>query len=173
MKRILLGRILRAHGIRGELLLATYTGAPEAIGDYGPLSDEAGTRTYDITVVRITPKGVIARVKGVPDRTAAEKLKGIDLYVDRARLPEPDDGEYYHEDLVGLAAVSPDGAVIGEIVSVQNFGAGDLLEIRLANSKRTELVPFTNAFVPEVDIAASRAVVVMPVDAKDDGEAEA
>ena len=173
MKRILLGRILRAHGIRGELLLATYTAAPEAIGDYGPLSDEAGTRTYDITVVCETPKGVIARVKGVPDRTAAEQLKGIDLYVDRARLPDPEDGAYYHEDLIGLEAVSPGGQPIGEIVSVQNFGAGDLVEIRLAGSKRTELVPFTDAFVPQVDIAARRAVVVMPVDAKDEGEAEA
>lgn len=168
MKRILLGRILRAHGIKGELVLATYTGAPAAIGDYGPLSDESGNRTYVITIVRVTPKGVIARVTGVPDRTAAEQLKGIDLYVDRARLPDPEDGAYYHEDLVGLAAVATDGAVIGEIVSVQNFGAGNLVEIRLAGAKRTELVPFTDAFVPEVDIAAGRAVVVMPVATADD-----
>ena len=113
----------------------------------------------------------MARLEGVGDRTAAEALKGVELYVDRDRLPAAAEGEFYHADLIGLAAVDPEGKRIGEIVAVQNFGAGDLLEIRLAGSGKTELVPFTDATIPEVDIAAGRVVVAMPA-ASDDEEEE-
>ena len=134
--RILLGRIAGAHGIRGEVLIKTFTEAPENIGAYGPLSDASGTRTFKIKSVRATPKGVVARLAGVDDRNAAEALKGIELYVERARLPAAAEGEFYHADLIGLTAVDGDGKPIGEIVAVQNFGAGDLLEIRLAGSSQ-------------------------------------
>ena len=160
--RILLGRIAGAHGIRGEVLIKTFTAAPENVGAYGPLSDESGTRIFKLKSVRATPKGVVARLQGVDDRNGAEALKGIALYIERDRLPAAAEGEFYHADLIGLAAVDGDGKPIGEIVAVQNYGAGDLLEIRLAGSSKTELVPFTDAAVPEVDIAARRVVVVMP-----------
>jgi 16S rRNA processing protein RimM len=160
--RILLGHIAGAHGIRGEVLIRTFTEAPENIGAYGPLADGSGARQFSVKVVRVTPKGVIARIPGVTDRNAAEALKGIDLYVDRAQLPAAGDGEFYQADLVGLAAVDAQGTAFGSIVAVQNFGAGDLVEVRLTGSSRTELVPFSDAFVPEVDIAAKRAVVILP-----------
>ncbi len=160
--RILLGRIAGAHGIRGEVLIKTFTAAPENIGAYGPLSDETGTRTFKLKSARATPKGVVARLQGVDDRNGAEALKGIALYIERDRLPEAAEDEFYHADLVGLAAVSPDGKPVGEIIAVQNYGAGDLLEIRLAGSSKTELVPFTDAAVPQVDVAARRVVVLMP-----------
>jgi 16S rRNA processing protein RimM len=160
--RILLGRIAGAHGIRGEVLIKTFTAAPENVGAYGPLSDESGTRTFKLKSARATPKGVVARLHGVDDRNGAEALKGIALYIERERLPAAAEGEFYHADLIGLAAVDGDGKPVGEIVAVQNYGAGDLLEIRLAGSSKTELVPFTDAAVPEVDIAARRVVVVMP-----------
>ena len=160
--RILLGRIAGAHGIRGEVLIKAFTAAPENIGTYGPLSDESGTRTFKLKSARATSKGVVARLQGVDDRNGAEALKGIALYIERERLPAAAEGEFYHADLIGLAAVDGDGKPIGEIVTVQNYGAGDLLEIRLAGSSKTELVPFTDATVPEVDIAARRVVVVMP-----------
>jgi 16S rRNA processing protein RimM len=160
--RILLGRIAGAHGIRGEVLIHTFTAAPENIGAYGPLSDKGGTRTFNVVGTRVTQKGVVARLEGVEDRTAAEALKGAELYIERERLPAAEQGEFYHADLIGLAAVDGEGRVIGEIVAVQNFGAGDLLEIRLAGSGKTELVPFNDAVVPEVDVAGGRAVVVMP-----------
>lgn len=166
--RILLGRIAGAHGIRGEVLIKTYTEAPENVGAYGPLSDESGTRTFNLKSARATPKGVVARLQGVDDRNAAEALKGIALYIERERLPAAADGEFYHADLIGLAAVDGDGKPLGEIVAVQNYGAGDLLEIRLAGSSRTELVPFTDAAVPEVDIAACRVVVILPSEAHDE-----
>lgn len=160
--RVLLATIATAHGIRGEVVLRTYTGDPEAIASYGPLTDKAGTRTFKVKSARATPKGVIARLEGVSDRNAAEALRGIDLYVERARLPEPGDKEYYHADLIGLEARDASGAVIGAIVNVVNFGAGDLLEVRFAATKATEYVPFTDACVPTVETAGGYAVILMP-----------
>lgn len=163
-KRILLGEITGAHGIRGDVLVRSYTGDPEAIGDYGALTDVAGAAPLTLKVVRVTPKGaVVARVSGVTDRNGAEALKGRKLYVARKQMPQPDDAEdFYHADLVGLAAVDADGNAMGEVVAVQNYGAGDLLEIRLTGSKKTELVPFTRAVVPKVDLEARRVTIVMP-----------
>jgi 16S rRNA processing protein RimM len=166
--RILLGHIAGAHGIRGEVLIKTYTEAPENVGAYGPLSDESGACTFKLKSARATPKGVVARLQGVDDRNAAEALKGIALYIARDRLPAAADGEFYHADLIGLAAVDGDGKPLGEIVAVQNYGAGDLLEIRLAGASRTELVPFTDTVVPEVYIAARRVVVILPSEAHDE-----
>jgi 16S rRNA processing protein RimM len=161
-ERILLAHVAGAHGIRGELLLKTYTGAPEDVAAYGPLSDQAGTRQFSLRVVRVTPKGVIALVKGVDNRNAAEALKSTALYVDRAKLPKPDDDEFYHTDLIGLAAVDADGAEFGTIDRVLDFGAGTILEIKLAGQAKTELVPFTKACVPTVSIADRRVMIVMP-----------
>ena len=168
--RILLGRIMAAHGIRGEMIVASFAARPEDIAAYGPLSDGAGGRRFALTVVRVGAKGVVARIAGVGDRNAAEALRGTELWVERDRLPAPAAGEYYHADLIGLDAVARDGTPIGRIVAVENFGAGDLLEIRLAGTGRSELVPFTDAFVPSVDIAARRIEVVMPEAAPDDPE---
>ena len=172
--RVLLGRIADAHGIRGEVLIHAYTATPGDIGGYGPLSDAGGVRSFDVEVVRATAKGVVARIAGIANRTAAESLKGVELYVARDRLPAAAEGEFYHADLIGLGAVDPAGKTIGEIVAVQNYGAGDLLEIRLAGSGKTELVAFTEAVVPRIDVGAKRAVVVMPAatDARDDTASE-
>jgi 16S rRNA processing protein RimM len=160
-ERILLGRIAGAHGIRGEVLIKTFTERPEDIAAYGPL-DDGGGRTVEIETARVTPKGVVARIAGIADRAAAEALKGAALYVDRHRLPAPEEGAFYHADLIGLAAVDLEGRPLGEIVGVHNYGAGDLLELRLSASGKTELIPFTEACVPEVNLAARRAVVLLP-----------
>lgn len=158
---ILLGHISTAQGIRGEVVIKSHTAEPADVGAYGPLSDATGSQSFDITVVRVAKKGVIARVAGIHDRTAAEALRGTELYIARERLPEPDDDEHYHADLIGLAAVTGDGAIVGEVVSVQNFGAGDLLEVRLAGQSRTEFVPFDDRFVPQIDLEAGRVTVIM------------
>jgi 16S rRNA processing protein RimM len=162
-RRILLGRIAGAHGIRGEVLIKAFTERPEDIAAYGPLHD-GGARTFAIDALRVTGKGVVARLAGVADRTAAEALKGAPLYVDRERLPPPAEGEFYHADLIGMAAVDAEGRAVGEIVAIRNHGAGDILEIRLAGSGETELVAFTDAFVPDVDVAGGRVVVRLPED---------
>lgn len=157
-KRVLVGRIAGAHGIRGEVLIRAFTARPEDIGAYGRLSD-GSARTFNFKSARATAKGVVAQLDGIADRTAAEALKGTELYLDRDRLPATGEGEFYHADLIGLAAVDAEGQPLGEIVGVYNYGAGDLIELRLAGSGKTELVAFTEAFVPEVDLAARRVVV--------------
>lgn len=162
--RVLLGRIAGAHGIRGDLVVHAFTELPEAIGDYGVLTDAEGGRALRLKVQRVTPKGVIARVTGVGDRTAAEKLKGAELWVAREQLPDTEPGEFYYEDLVGLTAIDRNGEAFGEVVAVANYGAGDLLEIKLSGARKTELVPFKEAFVPEVDIAGGRVVIAWPLE---------
>lgn len=163
-KRILLGEITGAHGIRGDLFVRSYTDHPQAIGDYGALTDENGVAPLTLKVVRTTPKGaIVARVKGVVDRNGAQALKGRKLCVARAAMPEPDEEEdFYYADLIGLAVIDERANALGEIVAVHNYGAGDLLEIRLATTKKSELVPFTKACVPKIDFSARRATVVLP-----------
>lgn len=160
-RRILLGHISAAHGIRGEVLVKAHTGDPAAIASYGPLTDAQGKLPLKLKVLRVTPKGVVARVNGVADRNGAEALRGRELWVGREAMPEPEGDAFYHEDLIGLVAVDEAGAEIGIVIAVQNFGASDLLEIRKSGGRATELVPFTKAFVPTVDVAGQRVVVAM------------
>ena len=161
-KRIVLAHVASAHGIRGDVVVRAYTDDPADLNAYGPLSDASGTRAFTITSLRVTAKGVVVHFKGVDDRNAAEALRGEELYVDRGALPPATDGVYYHVDLIGLAAVSPDGHVLGTVVAIQNFGAGEMLEIRLPESTATDYVPFTDTYVPTVDIAAGCVVVILP-----------
>ena len=160
-KRILLGRILGAHGIRGEVLIKTYTGEPEAIADYGALTDQDGSNPVELTVQRNTSKGVVAKIKNVNDRNGAEALKGRELYVERSQFPEPGGDEFYHVDLIGLQAQNEQGIIIGTIIDVANYGAGDILEIKLSDTGDTELIPFTPAFVPDVDLDKKTVTVVL------------
>ena len=167
-RRILLGRIKAAHGVRGDVVIESYTDEPRDIAAYGPLATEDGARRLEISIARVTPKGVIARIAGISDRESAEALKGVALYVERARLPATGEGEFYRADLVGLNAEDAQGRAIGTVVAVANYGAGDLLELRLAGKKTTELIPFTDAFVPIVDVRGGRVVVVPPTELSDD-----
>jgi 16S rRNA processing protein RimM len=179
-RRILLGHIVSAHGIKGEVLVKSYTGSPQDIAAYGPLADEQGRDELTIEHARTSNKGVIARISGVRDRTSAEALRGRALTVPREALPPAADGDYYHEDLVGLIAVTDDGTPFARVVAVQNFGAGDLLEILSEGMRETELIPFTDACVPLVDIAAGRITIRRPIlvddgaddDSGDDTEGE-
>lgn len=168
-RRILLGRITAAHGVRGDVVIESYAAEPGDIAAYGPLETEDGKRQLDVTVARITPKGgVIARVAGITDRTAAEGLKGTRLYVARDRLPPTLEDEFYRADLIGLRAEDNEGRTIGSITGIANYGAGEIIELTLEGSRKTELIPFTAAFVPLVDIAAGRVIVVMPKVASED-----
>ncbi len=166
--RICLGHVTGAQGIKGEVRIKTYTEGPTGIGDYGALEDEPGVRRFEITSVRAVKGGAVARFAGIDGRDAAEKLKGVGLYVDRSRLPAPDDDSWYHADLVGLVAINADGAAIGTVVTVQNFGAGDLLELRPAQSGNNFMLPFTRDVVQEVDIKAGWMLVAPPPGLLDD-----
>lgn len=155
---LLLGVVIGAQGIQGEVKVKTFTGEPEAIGDYGPLQDAGATKTFQLKVLRLS-KGdvVIARIKGVEDRNAAEALKGTELYVLRSALPQAGEGEFYFADLVGLTAMMS-GRVLGSVTAVHNYGAGDMLEVK-TDSGRSAMVPFTDDAVPEVDLAAGTVTV--------------
>ncbi len=152
---VLLGTIGAPHGVRGEVRIKAFTGDPMAIADYGPLSDETGRR-FEIAELRPAREVVIARLKGVTSREAAETLTGVKLFVARDKLPEPEDeDEFLQADLVGCAVVGPDGTVLGTVAAVGNFGAGDLLDIATPDG-RSVLMPFTKAFAPRIDISARR-----------------
>jgi 16S rRNA processing protein RimM len=162
--RICLGQIGAAHGVRGEVRLRSFTAEPEAIAGYGPLETEDG-RIFEIETLRPAKDHFVATFVGIRGRNAAEKLVNIKLYVPRERLPETDaDDEFYHADLVGLAVVDRAGRPLGSVVAIHNFGAGDLIELRLNSSDKTELVPFDDATVPEIDLAAGRLVVELPAE---------
>ena len=159
--RICVAQIGAAHGIRGEVRLRSFTEEPMAVMAYGPLESEDGTRRFTIEALRPAKDHFVARLAGVADRDAAEKLVNIKLYVARDKLPPIEDGEtFYHADLVGLAAVTPDGTPLGTVTAILNFGAGDLVEIKPQGGGEPLMVPFTEAAVPEIDIAAGRMVVV-------------
>ena len=159
--RICVAQIGAAHGLRGEVRLRSFTEDPAAVTGYGPLESEDGTRRFEIEALRPAKDHFVARLAGVADRDAAEKLTNIKLYVPRDRLPPvEDDGTFYHADLVGLAAVTPEGAALGTVTAILNFGAGDLVEIKPTGGGEPLMVPFTDATVPEIDIAAGRMVVV-------------
>ncbi len=167
---VCLGRIVGAHGVRGEVKLESFTEHAEEVAAYGDLYDEAGVRAFPIVEMRAGPKGILARFDGVNDRNAAEDLRGVRLYVPRSRLPRiKDDDEYYQADLIGMAAELLDGSHLGTVRAVQNFGASDLLEIDVAGRKNTLLVPFTRAVVPAVDVKAGRLVVDPPPGLLDEG----
>ncbi len=148
---ITLGEISRPHGVRGEVKLKSFTEDPCAIGAYGVLVTERG-ETVTLKNVRLAQDHVIARIEGVTDRDAAERLKGRKLQIDRAALPddELDEDEAFIADLIGLAVVDQAGAALGEIAAVQNYGAGDLLEIAVPGKKATLLLPFTDDVVVEI-----------------------
>jgi 16S rRNA processing protein RimM len=171
-RRVLLGEITTVHGVKGEVVIRSYTADPLAVADYGPLSTDGSDRTFVIDAARATPKGVVARVAGVSDRNAAEALRGVKLYVSRDAMPEAEDGSFYFMDLVGLSTVDVDGQEFGKITAVHNFGAGDIIEVTFVSEGKStsELVPFTDEHVPNVDIAAGRATVLLPAQTDDDGD---
>jgi 16S rRNA processing protein RimM len=171
--RILLGVIGRAHGVRGLVRVTSHTADPADITAYGPLTDAKGRR-FGLSWRGEGIAEVSEWVNGVPvkvaDRTAAERLTNTRLYVDRSTLPAPDDDEFYLADLIGLAAVDVDGAAVGVVSVVHDYGAGVSLEIE-AEGRPVLILPFTKACVPEVDVVAGRVVVVRPAETVVTGEA--
>ena len=160
-KLICVAKIGAAHGVRGEVRLWTFTEDPLAVLHYGPLTTKDGSRSFEVAKAREAKDHLVATIKGVTDRNAAERLNGLELYVPRDRLPETDDDEYYHADLIGLAAETTAGAPLGRVLAIHNFGAGDIIEIAPPQGA-TMLLPFTNAVVPTVDLAGGRVVIDMP-----------
>ena len=171
-KQLLMGRIGAAHGIKGEVRITSFTEEPLALADYGPLATDKPGLMIEIVSARATTNVLVARLKGVTDRNAAEKLNGVELYVDRDKLPPTaDEDDFYHADLIGLEARLIDGSVLGTVTAIPNFGASDLIEVRDGRSGDTFLYPFTKQVVPEVHLSEGYLVIEVPLDS-DPGEEE-
>lgn len=142
---VTLAAIIGAHGVAGEVRLKLFGEGVAALKRYRAFNDSA------LTVVKLRDDGkggAIARFAEVPDRRAAERLRGTALTVRRSEMPPLAEGEYYHADLIGLPAVSTGGDALGECVAVENFGAGDVIEIRKPDGKKF-MVPMKPEAVPE------------------------
>ncbi|HEY0918122.1 ribosome maturation factor RimM [Devosia sp.] len=163
-QQLLVGRIGAAHGIRGEVRITSFTEDPMALLRYSPLATDRPGLAITILSARPAANVLVARLEGIGDRNAAEALNGVELYVDRALLPEPEgEDDFYHADLIGLEARLADGKVLGEVSAVPNFGAGDLLEVRDHRSGDTFLYPFTRQVVPEIRIRDGYLVIEVPL----------
>jgi 16S rRNA processing protein RimM len=159
-QRVCVAQIGAPHGVRGEVKLWPFTADPQSVRDYGPLETEDGAARFEIEALRAAKDHLVVRLKGVSDRNAAERLTNTKLFVPRERLPATEaDDEFYHADLIGLAVIDTAGQELGSVAAIHNFGAGDLIEVKPTQGGTTVLLPFTEAAVPEVDIAGQRIVV--------------
>src|SRR5215471_6395675 len=165
--QICVARIGAAHGVRGQVKLWTFTEDPFAVTRYGPLSTKDGARRFEVAHVREGRGHLVATLKGVATRNEAERLNGLELYVAREQLPATEDDEYYHTDLIGLAAETTAGEPLGKVIAIHNFGAGDIIEIA-PPAGSTMLLPFSNAVVPTVDLAGGRVLIELPEETEGD-----
>jgi 16S rRNA processing protein RimM len=163
-KLVLVGRVAGAFGVKGEVRVTAYTGRPEALLAYRDLVRQDGSPGLTLLSGRAQKGDLVARAKEVATKEEADALRGLLLHVPRESLPEPDEDEYYLTDLIGMAAVTPQGEALGKVKAVQDFGAGDLLEIDPGRGAATWYLPFTRDCVPEVDIADGKVTVVRPAE---------
>jgi 16S rRNA processing protein RimM len=160
--RICVGQIGAAHGVRGQVRLRSFTADPQAVAGYGPFQTEDG-RIVAIEALRPVKDHFVATLAGVHDRDAAARLVNTKLFVPRERLPDISEAdEFYHADLIGLSAVNPAGEKLGTVIAIHNFGAGDLIEVQLDASGKTEMIAFNEINVPSVDVGAGRIVIQPP-----------
>jgi 16S rRNA processing protein RimM len=169
--QVCVARIGAAHGVRGAVKLWTFTEDPFAVKRYGPLSTKDGARQFEVTDAREVKGHLVATLKGVTTREEAERLNGVELYIAREKLPATEEDEYYHTDLIGLAAVTTADQPLGRVVAIHNFGAGDIMEIAPLQGA-TMLLPFTSAVVPTVDLKAGRVVIELPDEIEGEDESE-
>ncbi len=160
-EKICVGVITSAHGVRGCVKVKSFTACAPDFAAYGDLKDASGKHSYAVKIVGEVKDQFLVGIKGVNDRNAAEQLRGVKLYIERSRLPETAEDEFYYADLVGMAVETPQGETIGSVMAVYNFGAGDVLEVKRPNSS-TEFVSFTRQTVPAVDLENRVLTVCMP-----------
>src|SRR5437879_2188462 len=170
--QICVARIGAAHGVRGGVKLWTFTEDPLAVKTYGPLTTKDGARQFEVTHAREAKGHLVATLKGIATREEAERLNGVELYIARDKLPATDENEYYHADLIGLAAVSAANEPLGRVIAIHNFGAGDIIEIAPPQGA-TLLLPFTNAVVPSVDLEGGRVIIELPDEIEGDDSSSA
>lgn len=160
---VLVGRVSGSFGVRGEVRISAYTEAPDALLRFKKLLNKDGAPALTLLSGRVAKDGVIARTSEITVKEAADALRGLELYVPREALPEPDEDEFYLTDLIGLTALTPEGEALGKVKAVHNFGAGDILEIA-PQAGASFYLPFTRDTVPELRIAEGRLIVVRPIE---------
>jgi len=168
-RRLCVGIVTAPQGVRGAVRIKSFTEVPEAVTAYGLLEDESGRQQFELKACGATKGVVIARISGVENRDHAEALRGLRLYLPRSALPHTEPEEYYHADLIGLAAVLRDGTPVGRVRAIYDFGAGDTLELARDDGPPV-LVPFTREVVPIVAPAEGRLVLEPPLGLLDDGK---
>ena len=161
--RVCLGIVTGPQGLQGAVRIRSYTACSEDIASYGLLSDVAGEREFSIRILRSTKKGLIAELSGVDNRSAAEEIKGLELYVSREKLPELEEEEFYYFDLIGLGVENEHGEDIGKVIMMDNYGAGEVMEVMLSDGGAL-LLPFNREAVPVVDLAAGKIQIVRPIE---------
>jgi len=161
---VCVGVVAGARGLKGEVRIRSFTEDPANLAAYGPVWDKAGERSFRLRVTGLSKGQILAIVEGIADRSDAEALKGQELYVPRDALPEPEDEEYYHADLLGLRVELAEGSsrageFLGRVRAVHDFGAGSMIEVD-GGPAGALIVPFTRVAVPLVDVAGGRIAIV-------------
>ena len=159
MSKVCIGQIVNVHGIKGAVKIRPFLKNPMDIGRFGPLTDREGLQSFTVSAQARKGDFVLASVKGITDRTMAERLKGLNLYIDRSQLPAPTEGFYYC-DLIGMTVLE-NGKPFGTVLSVQNYGAGDILEVKTVKG-RVFAFDFSKATFPRVDVVAHEMDIVLP-----------
>lgn len=158
---VLLAAVIGAQGLKGAVKAKIFTESPDALTRYGALHDARGAK-FEVTAFRPTKPGeAVFSFQGIDTREAAEALKGTQLFIDRAALPDAGEEEFYHADLIGLSARDSEGREIGKVSAIHNFGAGDVIEIARTDGDSV-LLSFTRETVPAIDIAGGHILVAVP-----------
>mgnify|MGYP003339994773 FL=1 len=161
--RVAVGVFGAPHGVRGEIKIKSYTGDPLSIADYAPLTDKTGERRFVLKKARpLKDDLLIVTVEGVTDRDAAARLTNLELYASREDMPEAEEDEFYHADLIGLKAIDESAVEMGSVIAIHNFGAGDIIEIKPKAGGPSLLLPFTKKVVPHIDLVKGTLTLVMP-----------
>lgn len=171
-REVLLGVVIGAQGLKGEVKVKTFTQSPDKLGAYGPLHTKDG-KSFRATFVRETKDGAVVALEGVNGRNAAEALKGAELFVPRTALPKEDADEFYHADLIGLRAEDTEGRAMGTVRALHNFGAGNVIEL-VRDDGDEVFLPFTREVAQQIDIEGGRIVIAAPeeVEAGEKGNVE-
>ncbi len=148
-----MGVVHSAHGIKGHIKIKVFASSTASFMAYNRFTDKAGKRSFVFKYIGLFKEDiVVAELKGLQNRNQAEELKGVELYIAREQLPPPEEEEYYYQDLIGLRVQSQAGDLLGNVISVYNFGSGDLIEVNLSKSQEVVVLPFTKEAVPQISI---------------------
>jgi len=162
-KQICVGTVTGPHGLKGDVKIKSFTENPRDVAAFGPVTNKSGKQTFNVSVISANQKGLVAELSGVRGREAAEAIRGLDLYIPRDLLPELDKSEFYYSDLIGLRVEDINGEVVGVVILIDNYGAGEIMEVNLKDG-RMEMFQMSQEVVPEIDLKNGRIVVNPPTE---------